>query len=169
MGIGWLLGWSLGANFVFGLALSIASTVVLMRALQERRLLEAERGRVAAGWLVVKDLMMVLALILLPPLATLLRGDMAGGTQTIDFGALGEALAITFAKVAAALMLLAGRRAIPLLLHCVAHTGSRHRRRSTGACAKPDASSALRGSSVSSSALVLRCLHVGWHYIDQSA
>jgi monovalent cation:H+ antiporter-2, CPA2 family len=127
MGIGWLLGWPLGACFVFGLALSIASTVVLMRALQERRLLEADRGRVAAGWLVVQDLMMVLALILLPPFATQTEGGGVDSSQDVDFGVLGVALAITFAKVAAfiALMLLVGRRVIPLVLHYVAHTGSR--------------------------------------------
>ena len=64
----WLLGWSLGAGLVFGLALSVASTVVLLRALQERRLLDTERGRIAVGWLVVEDLAMVLALVLLPAL-----------------------------------------------------------------------------------------------------
>ena len=73
-GSAWLLGWRIGAGLVFGLALSVASTVVLLRALQERRLIETERGRIAVGWLIVEDLAMVLALVLLPALAGLLGG-----------------------------------------------------------------------------------------------
>ncbi len=69
-----MLGWSLGAGLVFGLALSVASTVVLLRALQERRLVETERGRIAVGWLIVEDLAMVLTLVLLPALAGVLGG-----------------------------------------------------------------------------------------------
>jgi CPA2 family monovalent cation:H+ antiporter-2 len=69
MGLAWLLGWSIGAGLVFGLALSVASTVVLLNALQERRLVETERGRIAVGWLVVEDFAMVLALVLIPSLA----------------------------------------------------------------------------------------------------
>ena len=69
VGLRWLMGWSVGAGLVFGLALSVASTVVLLRALQERRLIETERGRIAVGWLIVEDLAMVLALVLLPALA----------------------------------------------------------------------------------------------------
>jgi CPA2 family monovalent cation:H+ antiporter-2 len=127
MGIGLLLGWRPGASFMFGLALSIASTVVLMRALQERRILDTDRGRVVAGWLIVQDLLMVLALILLPPLATLLRPDAGGAAPPLNVEALTTTIVITLAKVAAfiALMLLVGRRAIPALLHYVAHTGSR--------------------------------------------
>ena len=75
MGLAWLLGWSIGAGLVFGLALSVASTVVLLRALQERHLIETERGRIAVGWLIVEDLAMVLALVLLPALAGILKGD----------------------------------------------------------------------------------------------
>src|SRR4028118_1960170 len=69
MALAWALGWSLGAGIVFGLALSVASTVVLLRALQERRLVESEKGRIAVGWLIVEDLAMVLTLVLLPALA----------------------------------------------------------------------------------------------------
>ncbi|GLS36047.1 hypothetical protein GCM10010869_16360 [Mesorhizobium tianshanense] len=65
-GLAWMLGWSMGAGLVFGLALPVASTVVLLRALQKRRLIETERGRIAVGWLIVEDLAMVLALVLLP-------------------------------------------------------------------------------------------------------
>jgi len=110
-------GWSLLSAFVFGLALSVASTVVLLRALQERRLVDSDKGRIAIGWLIVEDLAMVMALVLLPVLA-------ANGN---DAGALGKALAITVLKVVAfaALMLVVGRRFVPWLLHIVAQSGSR--------------------------------------------
>ncbi|MBX9827897.1 MAG: Kef family K(+) transporter [Xanthobacteraceae bacterium] len=115
-------GWSFGGGLVFGLALSVASTVVLLRALQERRLIETERGRIAVGWLIVEDIAMVATLVLLPPLAGVIKGQ-AGA----DFATLGVPLLITFGKVVAffAIMLVIGRRAIPWLLHYVAHTGSR--------------------------------------------
>jgi len=124
LGLAVFLGWSVGAGIVFGLALSVASTVVLLRALQERRLIETGRGKIAVGWLIVEDLAMVLALVLLPALSGLLGGEapanQAGG------GVLG-AFAITIGKVVAfvALMLIVGRRVIPWILHRVAHTGSR--------------------------------------------
>ena len=131
MGLAWAMGWPLGAGLVFGLALSVASTVVLLRALQERRLVETERGRIAVGWLIVEDLAMVLALVLLPALAGLLGGSRRRrGTSALDATCtpidLGR-LAITLAKVAAfvAVMLVVGRRVIPWVLHYVAHTGSR--------------------------------------------
>jgi CPA2 family monovalent cation:H+ antiporter-2 len=124
MGLAHWLGWSLGAGLVFGLALSVASTVVLLRVLQERRLLETERGRVAVGWLIVEDLAMVLTLVLLPALAPVLQ---EGTTATVSVVALASAIAITLAKVAAfvAIMLIVGKRVIPWILHYVAHTGSR--------------------------------------------
>ena len=108
---------------MFGLALSVASTVVLLRALQERRLVETERGRIAVGWLIVEDLAMVLALVLLPALAGL--AERRGRRPASSSVAL--PLAITLVKVAAfvAFMLVVGRRVIPWLLHYVAHTGSR--------------------------------------------
>ena len=68
MGVGWWLGWSLDAGLIFGVALSVASTVVLLRLLQERRLIETERGRITVGWLIVQDIAMVLVLVLLPGL-----------------------------------------------------------------------------------------------------
>ena len=77
-GLAWMLGWSGGAGLVFGLALSVASTVVLLRALQERRQIETERGRIAVGWLIVEDLAMVLALVLLPAVAGALGGTSSG-------------------------------------------------------------------------------------------
>jgi CPA2 family monovalent cation:H+ antiporter-2 len=124
MGLAWLLGWSVGAGIVFGLALSVASTVVLLRALQERRLVETERGRIAVGWLIVEDMAMVLTLVLLPALAGVLKGEAAvAGNLT----ALAWPILLTLGKVVAfvAFMLIVGRRLIPMLLHYVAHTGSR--------------------------------------------
>ncbi|MET0337162.1 MAG: YbaL family putative K(+) efflux transporter [Caulobacter sp.] len=122
LGLAVLLGWPLGGGIVFGLALSVASTVVLLRALQERRLIETERGRIAVGWLIVEDLAMVLALVLIPAVTSALSGESGGGLIGMA-GALG----ITLGKVAAfiALMLIVGRRVIPWVLHWTAHTGSR--------------------------------------------
>ena len=124
MAVGWWLGWTRGAGLVFGIALSVASTVVLLRLLQERRLLDTERGRITVGWLVVQDLAMVLFLVMLPPLAGVLKGA-AGGVQ--DPAALAESVILTLSEVAAFIivMLLVGRKLIPTLLHYVAHTGSR--------------------------------------------
>ena len=126
MGLGWGLGWKLGASLMFGLALSVASTVVLLRALQERRLVETEQGRIAVGWLIVEDLAMVLTLVLLPPIAGLLRGG-GGASSAADAGRIAATLGFTLAKVAVfvALMLIVGRQVIPRILHYVAHTGSR--------------------------------------------
>ncbi|CAN7331455.1 cation:proton antiporter domain-containing protein [Mesorhizobium sp. LjRoot246] len=132
-GLAWMLGWPMGAGLVFGLALSVASTVVLLRALQERRLIETERGRIAVGWLIVEDLAMVLALVLLPALAGVLGGQEqadahASGLLSLpaSYGIWGV-VGITLAKVAAfvVVMLVVGRRVIPWILHYVAHTGSR--------------------------------------------
>jgi CPA2 family monovalent cation:H+ antiporter-2 len=122
MGLSWIMGWSLMAGLVFGLALSVASTVVLLRALQGRDLVDTERGRIAIGWLIVEDLVMVLALVLLPVLAHI----MAEGTSG-DISAIIKPLALTLLKVTGfvALMLVVGRRVIPAALHWVAHTGSR--------------------------------------------
>ncbi len=77
------LGWTVGAGIVFGLALSVASTVVLLRALQERHLVETERGRIAVGWLIVEDIAMVLTLVLLPAVAGLLRDVGYGDVETV--------------------------------------------------------------------------------------
>jgi monovalent cation:H+ antiporter-2, CPA2 family len=119
------LGWSTPGGLVFGLSLSVASTVVLLRAVQERRLIETERGRIAVGWLIVEDLAMVLALVLLPALADLAAP--ASGTSSLPRWSLFIALGTTFGKVAAfvALMLIVGRRVIPWLLRRVSASGSR--------------------------------------------
>jgi K+:H+ antiporter len=125
--LSWTMGWPIGAGFVFGLALSVASTVVLLRALQERHLLDSERGRIAVGWLVVQDLAMVLALVLLPALSGLLAESPTADARLPGASELATTLAITLGKVAlfVGLMLVIGRRVIPWLLHYVAHTGSR--------------------------------------------
>ena len=128
MGLAWAFGWTQAAGFVFGLALSVASTVVLLRALQDRHLVETERGRIAVGWLIVEDLAMVLTLVLLPALAELLKeGGPAAPANALGLPQIVTTLAITLGKVAAfvALMLVVGRRVIPWILHYVAHTGSR--------------------------------------------
>jgi CPA2 family monovalent cation:H+ antiporter-2 len=132
LGLAVFMGWTIGGGLVFGLALSVASTVVLLRAMQERRLMETERGRIAVGWLIVEDLAMVLALVLLPALAGVLGGangdTQAAGPLATWFGlGLGGVLLLTVAQVGVfvGIMLVVGRRIIPWVLHYIAHTGSR--------------------------------------------
>ena len=119
---GLILGWETVGSIVFGLSLSVASTVVVMRAMEDRRLLDTRRGRIAIGWLIVEDLAMVLALVLLPAIA----GALGAGEKVGTAGILG-ALAWTLLKVAAfvAFMLVVGRRVIPRVLEHVAGLGSR--------------------------------------------
>lgn len=118
-----LIGWQWYSGVVFGLSLAIASTIVTMRALQDRRLLESNRGRLAVGWLVVQDVLTVIVLVLLPALSSVLGGE-AGAPAA---GGLAAAFGLTLAKLAAfvAVMWIVGRRVIPEILHYVAHTGSR--------------------------------------------
>jgi monovalent cation:H+ antiporter-2, CPA2 family len=116
-------GWGIGAALVFGLALSVASTVVLLKALETKGQLETTNGRIAVGWLIVEDLAMVLVLVLLPPLSGVLGGKAAS--------ALGPDLywtiIVTIAKITAfvIMMLVLGKRIFPWLLWQVARTGSR--------------------------------------------
>jgi CPA2 family monovalent cation:H+ antiporter-2 len=127
IGLARLVGWSGSSGLVFGIALSVASTVVLTRALQERRLLETERGHLAVGWLIVQDLLMIIVLVMLPPVSAAI-GDQPGSPgPRLEVADLAANLGITVAKVAGfiAVMLVVGRRVIPMLLHYVAHTGSR--------------------------------------------
>jgi len=128
MGLAYLLGWPAGAGLVFGLSMSVASTVVLLRSLQERRLLATERGRIALGWLIVEDVAMVFVLVLIPAVVPLLDGSMQRNTA-FGFGSseVIATIALTMAKVAAfiAVMMILGRRFIPWTLHYIAHTGSR--------------------------------------------
>ncbi|HEY1036150.1 MAG TPA: YbaL family putative K(+) efflux transporter [Pseudoxanthomonas sp.] len=124
--LGWglakLMGWSHVQGLIFGFSLATASTVVLLRAMEERRLLDTRRGKIAVGWLIVEDLAAVIALVLIPALAGAL-----GGSEAASPAGVAKALAITFGKVAAfvAFMLIVGRRAIPWVLERIAGTGSR--------------------------------------------
>jgi CPA2 family monovalent cation:H+ antiporter-2 len=126
MGIGLssMWGWSLGGGLVFGLALSVASTVVLLRALTERGILDSFNGKIAVGWLVVEDLVTVLVLVLLPALSGALGGTPAAGAGDAD---LLKSLAIVLGQVGAflAFMLIVGRKLFPWILWQVARTNSR--------------------------------------------
>ncbi|MTJ83059.1 MAG: Kef family K(+) transporter [Telmatospirillum sp.] len=129
-GLGSLLGWTETGALVFGLALSVASTVVLLKALQAGRLMETDGGRTAVGWLVVEDLVMVLVLVLLPALAGLTAEQSPAAPSWIADrlpSGLGGAVLVTGCKVAAFLgvMMVVGRRVIPWILHSVAQRGSR--------------------------------------------
>jgi K+:H+ antiporter len=120
-GVAWLVGWNFGTGLVFGLALAIASTVVMTRTLQDRHVMDTERGHIAVGWLVMQDFITVLVLVLLPPVAVALKGG------AVDASGLARALGLTVLKLGAfvAFMLVVGRRVIPWVLHYTAHTGSR--------------------------------------------
>jgi CPA2 family monovalent cation:H+ antiporter-2 len=119
-------GWSWGEALVFGLALSVASTVVLLRALESLGILDSFTGRIAVGWLVVEDLAMVLVLVLMPPLAGVLGGT-ADGPAGAAPDPLWQTLGLTLLQVGGfvALMLVVGRRAFPWILWQVTRTGSR--------------------------------------------
>ena len=124
MAMGW--GWSFGAGLVFGLALSVASTVVLLRALEQHGILQTVNGQIAVGWLVVEDLAMVLVLVVLPPLSGWLGGASSHAEPVAD-GDLLKTLLITLGEISLfiALMLFVGRRILPWLLWQVAGSGSR--------------------------------------------
>lgn len=127
MALAWAMGWTPGAGLVFGLALSVASTVVLLRELEARRLIDSRRGRIAVGWLIVEDLVMVLALVLLPALAGVLGGTPPAGEHAAGTGSVGLDLLITLGKVVlfVAVMIVAGTRIVPWALDRVAGSGSR--------------------------------------------
>jgi len=120
MALGLWLGWPLAGSAIFGLALSVASTVVLLRALQARDMIETEKGRIAVGWLIVEDLAMVLALVLLPAMFGA-RSDEGAGAGLL------QSAGIVLVKVVGfvAFMLIVARRVLPWVLHWVAHSGSR--------------------------------------------
>lgn len=126
-GVARLWGWTTGAAVVFGLALSVASTVVLLRTLEDRGILESLNGRIAVGWLVVEDIAMVLALVLLPALASGLGGYEAAAATTGPPHGLVATLLLTLARIAVfvAFMLLLGRRILPRVLWAIAGTASR--------------------------------------------
>jgi CPA2 family monovalent cation:H+ antiporter-2 len=126
-GMSMLWGWSFGAGLILGLALSVASTVVLVKALEERNALSTTNGRIAVGWLIVEDLAMVIVLVLLPALAEVLGGSAGAGAHGSENRGLLLALGITIVKVAAfaAIALILGPRVMPWILRQVARTGSR--------------------------------------------
>ncbi len=127
--LGWALAWAMDwptvQGIVFGFSLATASTVVLLRAMEERRLLETTRGKIAVGWLIVEDLACVLALVMMPVLADVFGMQAGGGTHT--FGSIAVSIGWTLVQLGAfvAVMLLVGRRAIPWILERTAGTGSR--------------------------------------------
>ncbi len=123
MAVAWGWGWNLGGALVFGISLSVASTVVLLRALETLGILDTYTGRIAVGWLVVEDLAMVLVLVLLPPLSGVLGGNAAAATSASIWQTLGWTLLQVGGFVA--LMLVVGRRVFPWVLWQVARTGSR--------------------------------------------
>ncbi len=122
-----LWGWSWGAGIVFGLSLSVASTIVLLRALESRGGVDTGDGRIAVGWLIVEDLVTVIVLVLLPALAETLGGSTKALGHPPSSHGIAATIALTLVKVAAfvALMLIVGRRAVPWLLLRVARIGSR--------------------------------------------
>jgi len=129
IGLCTLWGWSLGAGLVFGLSVSVASTVVLLKALEERNLVNSPNGRVAIGWLIVEDLAMVLTLVLLPIVAEVLGSQGATAAHATEAGGTSIALTIlvTLVKLGAfaVLAVMLGPRLVPWLLTLVARTGSR--------------------------------------------
>ncbi|NLS00540.1 cyclic nucleotide-binding domain-containing protein [Rhizobium sp. P38BS-XIX] len=126
IGLTSLWGWGVGAGVVFGLSLAVASTVVLLKALEERNLVSSTNGRVAVGWLIVEDLAMVLALVLLPAFAGVMGGHADAGEHAAS-GSIWLTIGMTLVKVAAfaAVAIFVGPRVVPWLLTSVARTGSR--------------------------------------------
>ena len=124
-GLAWLMGWETLHGVVFGFSLATASTVVLLRAMEERRLLETQRGKIAVGWLIVEDLACVLALVMMPVLAGVFGPDAANQTHTL--GSVLASIGWTFVQLGlfVAVMLVVGRRVIPWILERIAGTGSR--------------------------------------------
>jgi CPA2 family monovalent cation:H+ antiporter-2 len=125
MGLGLTLGWGIGGGLILGLAASVASTVVLLRTLEDRGELDAPQGRIAVGWLIVEDLCTVVILVVLPTIAPFLGGT-ATGNEGDGLGTLGGvALALGKAAIFAVVMVVGGARFVPWLLNHVAHEGSR--------------------------------------------
>jgi monovalent cation:H+ antiporter-2, CPA2 family len=154
VGIAYLWGWSLGGGLVFGLALSVASTVVLLRALEERNALDSVNGRIAVGWLIVEDLATVLALVVLPTLLGPFGGEVRGLAGQVGGDELLLRIALTLGKIGAflALVLVVGTRVIPWLL-------AKWRGRARASCSRCRCSSprwASPSGQPSSSACLLR-------------
>jgi len=128
--LGWALAWAMDwptvQGIVFGFSLATASTVVLLRAMEQRRLLETTRGKIAVGWLIVEDLACVLALVMMPVLAGIFV-EQPAGSEPHTLGSIALSIGWTLLKLGAfvAVMLVVGRRAIPWILERIAGTGSR--------------------------------------------
>ena len=122
MAVGYALGWSPAAGFIFGLALSVASTVVLLRMLQERRLIDTERGKITVGWLIVQDIAMVVTLVMLPAVTGMFEGE--APPDPVEMARQGAEI-IGKLAIFTLVMFVVGKKLIPMLLHYVAHTGSR--------------------------------------------
>ena len=124
VGVSMMWGWSFGSALIFGLSLSCASTVVLLKALGDRGLLDSVNGKIAVGWLLVEDLVMVLALVLLPATAVLLGGQALESTNNENIWL---TLGLTLLKVSGfiAFMLIVGKRLVPFIMQIVARLGSR--------------------------------------------
>lgn len=120
-GVGHLMGMSAAESLMLGFSLSVASTVVLLRALEDRHILKSENGRISVGWLVIEDIAIVLAIVLLPTLVAVAQGG------TLAPSHVASALGMTLVKIGifVALMLIAGARVFPWLIVQVAHTKSR--------------------------------------------
>ncbi len=128
VGVAMLLGWGIEAGVVFGLSLSVASTVVSLRNLQDRRMIQSERGKLTVGWLVVEDIAMVVAMVLLPTWAQIRSQVVDGEAITVlQMQDIGLAITLTLGKILvfAVIMLVAGKRVVPWVLHRVVHMGSR--------------------------------------------
>lgn len=128
VGVAMLFGWGYEAGIVFGLSLSVASTVVSLRNLQDRRVIQSERGKLTVGWLVVEDIAMVLAMVLLPTWAQMRSQAVDGEMMTVlQMQDVGLAIVLTLGKVAvfALIVLVGGKRIVPWVLHRVVHMGSR--------------------------------------------
>lgn len=127
VGLATLWGWPHGAGLLLGLALSVASTVVLLRILEERHLLDSDDGRLAVAWLIVQDLVMVLAIVLLPTIATTLNGAIPDPSGSVPADNLPLGLTLTLGKVAMflVLILVVGKRVVPWILMQAARAGSR--------------------------------------------
>lgn len=125
MAVSMFWGWSFGSALIFGLSLSCASTVVLLKALGDRGLLDSVNGKIAVGWLLVEDLVMVLALVLLPATAVLLGGHALPSTDTSQ--SIWITIGLTLLKVTGfiAFMLIIGKRLVPMIMQFVARLGSR--------------------------------------------
>ena len=122
--LGVALGWGIGGGLVLGLSLSVASTVVLLRAITDRGELDTPQGRIAIGWLIVEDLVTIVILVLLPTIAPLLGGDTTAPTDSLaTLGSIGVALGK--AALFVVVMVIAGTRLVPRLLTLVSNEGSR--------------------------------------------